>query len=98
MEKIITENLNKVKGNMTLRKFSERVGIGQSTLHNYLKGRDIPSRMLTKICLKTGCSADWLLGLKEGKAGGAEIKLVGGLNDLKAIVKDLQNTIKEMEG
>jgi transcriptional regulator with XRE-family HTH domain len=98
MKRTSTKRLNELQGGMTLRKFAERTGIGQSTLHNYLKGRDIPARMLIKICLRTGCTADWLLGLKEGKAGCAEVKLAGGVNKLKAIVRELQNTIKEMEG
>jgi transcriptional regulator with XRE-family HTH domain len=61
---ITTKRLLILKGDRTLRRFADSLGIGQSTLHNYLKGRDPKAEFLRIICTKTGCDANWLLGLK----------------------------------
>lgn len=73
--KMITKNLKKLQGGKTLRAFSDKCGIGQSTMHNYLKGRDIKGDMIIKICkAHPGCTADALLGLKKESINDASMK------------------------
>jgi len=67
---IITERLKALKGNKTLRAFVDQVDIGQSTLHNYLRGRPMPDHVIKKICVKTGCGPAYLLGLPTTKDDG----------------------------
>lgn len=59
----VAKNLNILQGKMKLREFAAKIGIGQSTLHNYLKGRDSKGLFLKDVCVKTGCDANWLLGV-----------------------------------
>jgi hypothetical protein len=82
---IVTNRLNQLQGKRTLRAFSELVGIGQSTMHNYLKGRSVPDYVLKKICIATGCKAGWLLGLESNFKIPAHYKeeLIKAVNNLK---------------
>lgn len=93
-----TRNLNVLKGKLTLRQFSDKCGIGQSTMHNYLKGRALRSPFIEKICQAYGCTADWLLGLKKGgKDEDAQIKLSYAVNELKAGMVETKKLIKQLE-
>lgn len=51
---------------MTKKDFAAFTGIAYITLYNYEKKDTVPRvDMLFRIAVKTGCSVDWLIGLKE---------------------------------
>lgn len=54
------------KSGMTKKDFSAFTGIAYITLYNYEREKTVPGAdMLFRIAAKTGCSVDWLIGLKE---------------------------------
>jgi transcriptional regulator with XRE-family HTH domain len=96
--RILTKRLKQLQGKKTLRTFAEQLGIGQSTLHNYLKGRVPQADFIPLVCTKTGCTADWLLGCTEsGNNDIAGIRLATVRMELSAMVVEMQNLIKELE-
>ena len=51
---------------MTKKDFAAFTGIAYITLYNYERKEMVPGvDMLFRIVVKTGCSVDWLIGLKE---------------------------------
>ena len=57
---------------MTKKDFAAFTGIAYITLYNYERKDIVPGAdMLFRIAVKTGCSVDWLIGLKE-EEGNAE--------------------------
>lgn len=51
---------------MTKKDFAAFTGIAYITLYNYERREMVPGvDMLFRIAVKTGCSVDWLIGLKE---------------------------------
>lgn len=51
---------------MTKKDFAAFTGIAYITLYNYERKDIVPGAdMLFRIAAKTGCSVDWLIGLKE---------------------------------
>lgn len=51
---------------MTKKDFAAFTGIAYITLYNYERKEMVPGvDMLFRIAVKTGCSVDWLIGLKE---------------------------------
>ncbi len=55
---------------MTKKDFAAFTGIAYITLYNYERKDIVPGAdMLFRIAVKTGCSVDWLIGLKEEKEG-----------------------------
>ena len=51
---------------MTKKDFAAFTGIAYITLYNYERKEMVPGAdMLFRIAVKTGCSVDWLIGLKE---------------------------------
>lgn len=55
---------------MTKKDFAAFTGIAYITLYNYERREMVPGvDMLFRIAVKTGCSVDWLIGLKEEKEG-----------------------------
>lgn len=60
------------KSGMTKKEFAAFTGIAYITLYNYERKKAVPGAdMLFRIARKTGCSVDWLIGLKE-EEGNAE--------------------------
>ncbi len=54
------------KSGMTKKDFAAFTGIAYITLYNYEREKTVPGAdMLFRIARKTGCSVDWLIGLKE---------------------------------
>ena len=54
------------KSGMTKKDFAAFTGIAYITLYNYEREKTVPGAdMLFRIAAKTGCSVDWLIGLKE---------------------------------
>lgn len=54
------------KSGMTKKDFAAFTGIAYITLCNYEREKTVPGAdMLFRIARKTGCSVDWLIGLKE---------------------------------
>lgn len=93
----ITKNLRKLKGDMTLRAFANKLGVGQSTLHNYLKGRIPPATFIENVCKKLGCDANVLLGIKVGESRNASSKYLRLSSYLKADIVEKQKLLKEMK-
>jgi transcriptional regulator with XRE-family HTH domain len=95
---IITKRLIQLQGKKTLRVFAEQIGIGQSTLHNYLRGRPMRDKTIKLICIKTGCTADWLLGLKPTEPNAnadiqnAELKMyiAAGMEEDKKLLESME--------
>ena len=58
---LIYKRLVEVQGGMTLRLFSEKIGVGQSTLHNYLKGRIPKADFIDQACSALNINERWLL-------------------------------------
>jgi transcriptional regulator with XRE-family HTH domain len=61
INKGLAGRLKQIQGSMTLRVFAEKIGIGQSTLHNYLHGRDPKGRFLELVAKKLNVNVNWLL-------------------------------------
>lgn len=99
---LITKNLIKLQAGRTLRAFAEYLGIGQSTLHNYLRGRDPSAKYIIKICKKTGCDANWLLGIRKKYPDDitdyqmAQIKATQLEAFIKGLVKKGQKILKNL--
>lgn len=54
------------KNGMTQKDFAAFTGIAYITLYNYEREKTVPGAdMLFRIAAATGCSVDWLIGLKE---------------------------------
>jgi transcriptional regulator with XRE-family HTH domain len=98
MKNIIQRNLLKLQGRMTLRAFADKLDVGQSTLHNYLKGRIPKADFITRTCKKTGCNANWLLGLSSGKDADAEVRLAALKMSVEKQITEIQETLKDLEG
>jgi phage repressor protein C with HTH and peptisase S24 domain len=58
---LIYKRLLEVQGSMTLRAFAEKIGVGQSTLHNYLKGRIPKADFIGQACSAMNINERWLL-------------------------------------
>ena len=58
------------KNGMTQKDFAAFTGTGHMTIYEYERKDKMPRvDMLFRIAVKTGCSVDWLIGLKEEKEG-----------------------------
>ena len=65
---IFQERIRQLRENsgMTKKDFAAFTGIAYITLYNYERKKAVPGAdMLFRIARKTGCSVDWLIGLKE---------------------------------
>lgn len=59
------ERLNNCRNGMSVSAFARLLGMNQKTIDLYIKGERKPSvELITTVCSKCGCSADWLLGLQ----------------------------------
>jgi transcriptional regulator with XRE-family HTH domain len=95
---ITTRRLLKLKGKQTLRSFAEKVGMGQTTLHNYLHGRDMRTGVAAQICTACGVDPNWLLGFTNKKVADPEMKLAAFKMEMRALHKGIGNFLKTMEG
>ena len=58
------ERLNLCRNGMSVSAFARFLEMNQKTLDLYIKGERKPSvELITAVCSKCGCSADWLLGM-----------------------------------
>jgi transcriptional regulator with XRE-family HTH domain len=93
----IQKNLLKLKGNRSLQKFADKLGVLPSTLHNYLHGRTPPATFIITVCKKMGCDARILLGLRKSNVTNSITKY----GALKAVVEsqfaELEKTLKYLE-
>jgi transcriptional regulator with XRE-family HTH domain len=80
----------------TLRAFAEELGVGQSTLDNYLKGRDSKASFIKLVCQKTGCDANWLLGLTTDKDTNPQLKLAMLKMHIEARVESDMDVLRRM--
>lgn len=63
-ESVFPSRLRQLRGNISQSDFAARTGIKQTTLSAYERGKSDPTASnILLICLATGASADWLLGL-----------------------------------
>jgi transcriptional regulator with XRE-family HTH domain len=91
----MTKRLTQLKGKQTLRRFADKLGVGQSTLCNYLQGREMPARFIKKVVIKTGCDPAWLLGFK-GNDSQINYNLLyeGLLNEVRAQRREMGEFLK----
>lgn len=83
-----------LQGERSTSQFARDLGIQQSTLDLYLKGKRKPSvELVYCICRKCGVSSDWLLGLSEEKSirqgGTSDPVQQAKLEGLKAAIRSL---------
>lgn len=63
---MMVARLATLKGAQTVSAFASKCEIAQPMMDRYLKGENTPSgEKIIQICIKNGCSADWLLGLSD---------------------------------
>lgn len=71
------ENLRQLRGNQSQSAFAKSIGLKQQRYANYESGlREPDLTTLRCICLGTGVSSDWLLGLPE-RGGSAAVTANG---------------------
>ena len=64
----IGDRMRELRGSSSLREMADPVGIKFQAWARYEAGGAIPGgEILTKICRAHACSADWLLGLTDGR-------------------------------
>lgn len=95
---IITKRLNQLQGDRTLREFADEIGIGQSTLHNYLKGRIPPAGFIEQVCDSCGVTPNWMYGVDPEKDKNAYSKMmVNILTDMNRSIRGCLDLIKGEE-
>ena len=67
--------MRELRGPSSQREMAEAIGIKQNAWARYEAGGAIPGgEIITKICRAHACSADWLLGLTDGRESTAMMK------------------------
>ncbi len=65
---IIGERMRELRGPSSLREMAEAIGIKYNAWARYEAGGSLPgAEIIEKICRAHSCSADWLLGLTDGR-------------------------------
>lgn len=65
---VFSERLKELRGPESQASFAEAIGIHRVQYVNYESGKNAPSiEVLERICRAHSCSADWLLGLTDGR-------------------------------
>jgi len=57
----IKQRLEILKGNRSLKEFSEILEVPYSTLHYYFNGREPSLSFLLKVCIKLNVNEEWLI-------------------------------------
>ncbi len=57
----IADRLNELRGDMTITEMGRRVGIGTSTIYNYLHDRDPGADVIVSVCRAFDVNERWLL-------------------------------------
>ena len=71
----IGDRMRELRGASSLREMADPVGIKFQAWARYEAGGAIPGgEIITKICRAHACSADWLLGLTDGRESTAMMK------------------------
>ena len=87
----VVSRLLTLKGDMNVSRFAEHCGIAQPLMDRYIKGVNLPSLdKVIQICIKSGCSADWLLGLSDCRAPGGDAANAPQLAALEKKIHDLE--------
>ena len=64
----IGDRMRELRGPSSLREMAEAVGIKYNAWARYEAGGSLPgAEIIEKICRAHSCSADWLLGLTDGR-------------------------------
>jgi transcriptional regulator with XRE-family HTH domain len=93
-DNVITERLNTLLGDSKLRELANQIGVGQSTLHNYLRGRIPPATFIKQVSERCGVSSDWLLGVKGFP--NSELQVLSLTNYIAAQTAENQRLLKEL--
>lgn len=87
----VVSRLLTLKGDMNVSRFAEHCGIAQPLMDRYIKGVNLPSLdKVIQICLKCGCSSDWLLGLSDCRAPGGAAANAPRISALDKQLHDLE--------
>ena len=105
------ENLRQLRGSQSQSAFAKSIGLKQQRYANYESGlREPDLTTLRCICLGTGVTSDWLLGLPErggshnaSAQGNGAVAVAGSINTVTtggdcSKCKLLQEHIKEITG
>lgn len=64
----IGDRMRELRGSSSLREMAEAIGIKYNAWARYEAGGSLPgAEIIEKICRAHSCSADWLLGLTDGR-------------------------------
>ena len=64
----IGDRMRELRGPSSLREMAEAIGIKYNAWARYEAGGSLPgAEIIERICRVHSCSADWLLGLKDGR-------------------------------
>jgi hypothetical protein len=88
---ITTKRLKILQGKLSLRDFAKKVDMGQSTLHNYLMGRELRETAIKKIVAGTGCTSDWLLDLDDEKPENLGVMLMAYKMEMRGMAKQIRD-------
>lgn len=100
----ISYRLKIIMGDLSERKFSERLDMAHTTVREYLKGRMPPADFVVRVCERfPGISPWWLLtGQEEAKPSVSEPEVVytlfGSDTEMQEIVTLLQKRVPELKG
>lgn len=98
----IGDRMRELRGSSSLREMADPVGIKFQAWARYEAGGAIPGgEIITKICRAHSCSADWLLGLTDGRESTAMMKPptpTVNLDELRATATQLAEESASLAG
>ena len=89
--------LKKIMGDMSVRKFAEKLGVPTTTLQQYLKGRTPPADFIVLVCERYEIDSWWLLTGEEGtgRSGEGMTPMPGQSQSLCGMVQQQGDAITE---
>ena len=97
----IGDRMRELRGPSSLREMAEAIGIKYNAWARYEAGGSLPgAEIIEKICRVHSCSADWLLGLTDGREPtGAKPKTpMVNLDELRATATQLAEESTALAG
>lgn len=97
----IGDRMRELRGPSSLREMAEAIGIKYNAWARYEAGGSLPgAEIIERICRVHSCSADWLLGLKDGREPTATKPSLPTINldELKATATQLAEESAALSG
>lgn len=74
---VFCERFLELKGQISLQKFADNIGLSRATVGFYSAGKRIPDALgVYQISAKCGVSSDWLLGLTDVKSPNTDVRAI----------------------